>query len=153
MDCDCKSVFNRLSQADRLKLRGAALTKAVTGFVRDDTERNPIRYPFYAAYLLIVGTPLPFPFAATALLGATVVWARYSKSEYAQRLNGRLKEAFNHAAMVCEHKEHMEPDPEKEGCLKVKNGALAWGTTKRAFADTWQATKHAGNAFKKFVIG
>ncbi|MCB9996482.1 MAG: hypothetical protein H6869_08620 [Rhodospirillales bacterium] len=152
MDCDCKSVFNRLSRADRIKLRSAAISKAVTGFVKDDTAQKPWRYPFYAAYLLAVSTPLPVPLASTALLAATVVWAKYSKGETAARLNSRISEAFNnHAALVCRHKSFIAPDKEQPDKQTVKTGALAWDTTKKSLRDIGGATAHAWKALKKAI--
>lgn len=152
MDCKCKSVFNRLSKADRLKLQGAALTNAITGFVRDDTKEHPWRYPFYAAYLVVVTTPLPFLGASTLLMAATVAWAKMSSSPMALRLRGRLTEAFNEAALVREHRDFVVPDPAKPDSHTVKNLSLAWEVTKRGFSDSWQATKHAWNSLKNLVI-
>lgn len=152
MDLDCASVFNRLSMADRLKLRSAALTKALTGFARDDTATYPWRYPLYAAFIITVATPLPFPFASTILVAATLLWAKTSRSELAQRLNGRLRDSFNHAALVEEHKAFIKPDPEKTGSYRIRNLALAWDTTKKSFDDTRQATVYAWRSFKNFVM-
>ena len=153
MKCDCKSVFNRLSKVDRFKLKSAALSKAITGFIKDDTEAHPARYPLYAAYLVVAVTPLPVPFASTALIAATAVWARYSKTDYAARLQGRLKEAFNDAALVCQHREFLQEHREKPGSHHVKNLALAWHTTKRTTCDSWHATKHAWKALMKSIPG
>ena len=154
MACNCKEDFNRLSKADRMKLQGAAVSKAITGFVRDDTEKNPWRYPFYAAYMLVVATPLPFFGAATLLIGATVLWARNSQSAYAQRINGRLKHAFNdHAKLLCDHREYLDDHPEEPGQKTVRNGALAWHTSKTALNDTWESTKHAARAAKNYMFG
>lgn len=152
MDCECKSVFNRLSKADRLKLRGAALSKTVSGFIRDDTIEHPARYPFYAAYLVVIATPLPLPFVSTLTLAATVAWARYSKSPHAQKLNARLKEAFNEAALVCDHKDYIVDPPEQTDLPAIRNAALAWHTTKRCLDDTMRATGAAWNALKDYII-
>ena len=152
MDLDCASVFNRLSMADRMKLRGAALTKALTGFARDDTQAHPWRYPLYVAYIVTISTPLPFPFASTLLIAATLLWAKWSKSETAQRLNGRLRDSFNHAALVEEHKTFIEPDVEQPDSYRIRNWALAWDTTKKSLEDTRQATCHAWQSLRKFIM-
>ena len=152
MDCDCKSVFNRLSKGDRLKLRGAAMTTAISGFILEDTKAHPVRYPFYAAYLAVVITPLPFPFASTIVLAATLAWARYSKSVMATRLHTALKDTFNHAALVCNHKSYIYQDKADPQAYHVKNGDLAWYASKRAYADTRQATIHALKALKKLIM-
>lgn len=149
---DYKAVFNKLSFADRLSLKAAALTKAITGFIRDDTEEHPERYPVYAAYLAVVSASLAVPFTTSFILGGPAVWARYSKSESARKLNERIKCAFNDEALATKHKEFLEPDPEKRGFQKVKNASLAWDTSKQTMQHSWQATKHAWNAVKKFTI-
>lgn len=146
MICECKAVFNSLSAADRLKLRGAALTKSLTGFIKEDTRLHPVRFPLYAAYLVVLTTPLPFPFASTLLVLGTLAWTRYSNSAYAGRLNNRLKESFNEAALACEHKDFISPDPDKEGAYTIKNWALFKDTTVRSFKDSWAATKYAWSA-------
>ncbi len=153
MAYDCKSVFNGLSKTDRLQLRGAALTKTITGLIRDDTQAQPWRYPFYACYFVVVTTPLPFPSAATMLVMATAVWAKRGMTPLARELNRRIKDSFNHAALVCAHKEFLEPHPEKTDIHRVKSLGLAWDTTKQSAIHSWDATKHAWGAVKKFVIG
>lgn len=152
MDCECKSVFNSLSKADRVKLRGAALTKSITSLIRDDTKKRPWRYPFYAVYMITVATPLPFFGAGAALLAATAAWAKWELSPMAKELNQRIKESFNHAALVCAHKEAIVQDPENSEKHQIKNMKLAWETTKRSASDTWQATKHAFNALKNLSL-
>lgn len=150
MKCDCRSVFNRLSKADRLKLKGAELTKAVTGFIRDDTKAHPGRFPFYATYLFLVATPLPVPGFSTVVLAGTILWARKSRSALALRLKGRLKDAFNdNAALVCRNKDYITAnDNDPDIACKIRNGALAWETTRQAYRDTRIAASHACQALK-----
>lgn len=153
MEPDLSSVFNRLAKADQLKLKGAAMSKAITGLVRDDTRDKPWRYPFYALYLLVVATPLPVWGASTLVIAATVAWAKWEMSPLAKELNRRLKESFNEAALVEEHKDYIVPHPDTSEKYRVKNLALAWHTTKKACEDSWQATRYAWQALKKFTMG
>jgi len=152
--CDCKEVFNRLSEGDRLKLQAAATFKALTAFVREETKYHPARYPFYAAYLLAAVTSLFIPFTTVPLVACSLVWARYSKSESAARLKARLKDDFNNkAALVCHHKDYIIPedqrDPEQSA---IKTLALAWHTTKSAASDVGKTTAYAFKALKNLTI-
>ncbi len=149
MELDCASVFNGLSKAGRLKLRGAAATAAVTGFVRDDVQAHPIRYPLYAAYLLTVAL---VPIASATLIAGTILLAAKGWTPLARRLQGSLKEAFNHAALVERHKDFISEDPEQPGKYHVRTAALTWGVTKTVLNDTKEATVHAWQALKRLVV-
>ena len=151
MDCDCGSVFNRLSKGDKVKLRGSALTKAITGFVRDDTEERPWLYPVYLTYMLTVATPLPFFGAGTVVIAGTAAWAKYGSSERAQDLNQRITESFNEAALVCAHKEVLEKDPDEPDQVRLNNMGLIKHTAKAAANDTWKATKIAFGSLKRLL--
>ncbi len=114
-DRDYASEFNRFSGIDRLKLRGSALTRALTGFAKDDTREHPGRYPLYAAWMIAFLFPF-IPGKGTAMLAATALWAGASRTSYALRLRGSIREAFNHASLMEKHKDFIEPHPEKPRC-------------------------------------
>ena len=151
MDCGCASIFNRLSKVDRLKLKGAALTNGITGFLRDDTKIHPVRYPFYAAYLIAVLTPLPVPFVSTALLVSTFLWTKFSQSETAIRMKAHLKEAFNEESLVCQHRKFIKQDLQNPDVFNIKSGALMRHIGQKSWNHGREATKHAWKAFRDFV--
>lgn len=145
-----KDKFNGLSKADRAKLKSAALVKAVTGLIRDDTARKPWKYPFYAAYLLIVATPVP---GGVLLLAATGLWLRYSKSQIALETGERIKTAFNECNLIREHEKFVVADSDIAGKYRVRNNmALIADTTKKAWQDGVETTRHAWRSFKKLFV-
>lgn len=146
MACDCRAVFNSLSSRDRKKLKTAAFFKAVTGFISDETEKYPERYPFYAAYLLLVATPFPMLGVGLATLGATGLWVKGSRSPLAVRLKSKLNESFDQARLVCAHKDYIVPANDPKKSYKVKNTTLSWHTTRHLLKDVKTATKHAYKA-------
>ena len=142
-----KEKFNGLSKADRAKLKSAALLKAMTGFIKDDTERSPWKYPFYATYLLFVVTPMP---GGVLLLAATGLWMRFSKSKMALETGERIKTAFNECNLIRDHEKFVESDPKLQGHFRVRNNmALVVDTTKKALRDSVETTRHAWRSLKK----
>lgn len=152
MGCECKTEFNKLSKSDKVKLQGAALTKAITGFVRDDTKDRPWLYPFYVTYIMTIATPLPFFGAGTVVVAGTAAWAKYGKSERAKELHGRITDSFNEASLYREHKDVIENDAEKSDRPRVRNLGLIGHTAKAAAKDSWEATKIAYDALKRSIL-
>ena len=140
-DNDLKPVFNRLSGADRLKLRAAALSTAVSGVVRDDTKKDPWKFPFYAVYLAIVIIPIPLLGAQVVPLLLTVGWAKMGLTPWARWVHGRVKHCFNEEALVENHKEFIEKTPGPPAGFCVNGKALAKDTAKKTYADALEAAR------------
>lgn len=151
MKCDCKSVFNRLSRYGRYSLKGAATAEAIVDFIEKDTKQHPWRFPFYAAYLAVLTTPLPFLGAATILAAATVAWAKFEIGPMAKRLNKHIKASFNEASLGCRYKDHIKQDPYNKDRLQVKPLSLAWHSTKQGARSSYMAGKHAFAALKNLI--
>ena len=142
-----RSIFNGLSKADRLKLKGAALSKSISSVIRDDTKKSPAKYPLYLGYLLCVGTPI-VP-GGVLLLAATGFWLKKSKSKLANETNSRINESFKRATLVNDHLKYITEDKLQKGKFKINNTMhLAWGTTKIVWGDTLKATNYAIKALK-----
>ncbi len=152
MSCACQSVFNTLSKADRMQLRSVALMTAITGFVRDETLRNPWRYPLYAGYLVVVAAPVPMFGLGIMVMIATVAWAKTSKTLTARRLQSYMREAFDGAALVRRYGDMIEPAYEG-GSPAVDGRALARGAAREAAQDSRIAARYAGSALKRLVMG
>lgn len=152
MSCDCRSVFNRLSRNGRYALKGAATAEAITDFIQEDTRRRPWRFPFYAAYLIVMTTPLPFLGASTILTGATIAWAKFEVGPMAKRLNKHITDSFNEASVGCRYKDCIKEDPADNSRLVVKPLALAWHSTKKGAYNSYLAGKHAFNALRKLTL-
>lgn len=150
MTCKCKDEFNKLSKADTLKLRGSALTKAVTGFVRDDTKERPWLYPIYMGYMVVIATPLPFLGAGAVVLAGTAAWAKYGTSDRAKNLQKRITDSYQKAALYREYQDVIEPHPEEAEKLRVNGWRLIGHTAKTAANDGWEATKTAFRALNPF---
>jgi hypothetical protein len=142
-----KDIFNSLSKADQLKLKGSTLSMAITDIVQKDTKRSPWKFPFYAAYLMFIATPLPFFGAGGAIMAATVLYISKSKGPWAKWANNELKQAFNECAMIDSHKDHVIIDKNKGSGFKIKSDAgLFVYTSKRSLANAGQAAKNAISA-------
>lgn len=152
MKCDCKSVFNRLSRYGRYALKSAATAEAITDFIEKDTKEHPWRFPFYAAYLVVLTTPFPFLGAATILAAATLAWAKFEVGPLAKRLNTHIKESFNEVALGCRYKDHIIEDPNDKERFIVKPLSLAWHSTKQGAYSSYNAGKHAFSAFKNLIL-
>lgn len=146
-----RSIFNGLSKADRFKLKGAALSKAISGVIRDDTQSSPAKYPLYLGYLLCVGTPI-VP-GGVLLLAATGIWLKKSKSKLANETNSRIKDSFNKESLIKDHMRYIKEDNKNKGKFKINNDIhLVWGTTKVIWKDTLKATHYAMKALKNQFI-
>lgn len=129
MDDDLTATFNRLSEADRAKLKAAAGVRAMTDFIREDGARHPWKTPFYAAYMACLVAPIPVVPQAAILLGVTLAWAKYSKSEMARDLRHHLAEAFTAADIMKKFGDHVEPDPDRPGAMRLRNMDLFMKST------------------------
>lgn len=148
---DLTSVFNGLSMINRLQLRAAAALETLTGVVRDDTKKHPWMYPFYVVYMVVLLTPLPFPFASKILEAATLAWVYMGLTAWTRWVKGRLKEAFNKENLVKNHEEHIEADPDVAGRYKLDYKSLALRTAKNTAADAYETTRIAFRSFRKLA--
>lgn len=150
MEPQLTPVFNRMSGADRLKLRFAAFMVAATAVIRDDTRAHPWKFPFYATYLTFLITPLPIPFAGMVLMGATLGWAKLGLTPWARWLNGRLRDAFNEKAMIDTFKPYIQPAD--AGRFRVDNISLAKDATKTAWCNSADAGRAAWQRLKSYLF-
>lgn len=141
--------FNRLSGADRLKLKSAALMTAMSGFIRDDTKKDPWKYPFYSLYLVSMVTPFPFPGATMLILVVTAGVTSLRLTPWSRQVNDRLKEAFNEKALVEAHIVFIEQDRDDPRRFYVRDIDLLRGTAKKTYDDTVEATRHFSNKYLK----
>jgi len=134
----CAKAFNSLSWKDKKFLQVYSAALSVSNFMREDTEKHPWRYPFYAAYMAVWLSPYP-PMISTVMTLATMAFAATKISQYATRLNSDIKGAFNKSAIMQEFKDHFRvhcPDTQQ---LKVK----MWSLTKYAAVEMGKDAKHA----------
>lgn len=135
-----KPSFNKLSLIDRTALRSAALTREVTSVIREDVERRPWTYPFYAAYLGFILLPIPVPGANVGPVLLMVGWAQMEMTPWARWANARMKRVFNDAALMKESENFLEMAAEKPGEAKVKHVDLAKHTFNHTMKDALHAT-------------
>ena len=142
--------FNRLSKADRLKLKTVAFLTAMSEFVRDDTKDHPWRFPFYTAYFLMVAAPLPLFGAGAVVLGATYVWTRLELIYYTKRLSKKITQTFNCEALLEQYEPFIGPDPEQPESLSVHNKDLMKYAGREVYGDVKDAGLIAWSAARKF---
>jgi hypothetical protein len=151
-DCsDCNeeglcALFNTLSLRQKAAIVSAAATNQISAFVLEDTKNHPHFFPLYGAYLFFMIMPIPLFGTSTLLLGSTLLWARYSKSDYANRLNDRLKHAFNPRAAALDYTEAVICDA-LNGAIHIDGPKLARISSSRS----WNDTKEAAGLFGDYI--
>ena len=145
-DADLRTLFNSLSLPDRIKLRAAAFSAAMTGIVREDTERHPERFPLYILYLALLTIPTPVPGGGTAA-AALVTWGAASlKTEWSRRLRVRLADSLDGEKTVRTLRRFIVADQKNPGQWRVDNAALVWFSSSNSLQDSRVATRAAYSA-------
>lgn len=145
---DITPIFNRLSWLDRSKLTMTAGMKALTDFISEDGQKYPWKNPFYAAYMALLIVPIPVVPQAAILLTGTLGWARFSKSEMAAEIRGRLAEAFTPASIMKEYGTYIEPVPGKPDSYQLRDFDLVMKTTRETWKTACQVCYGAGPGFR-----
>lgn len=142
-------LFNQLSLFDRFTLKSASTFKAVTRLARDDCKDHPLRYPFYAAFLLFIMAPIPLPGANIVPIALFFGMARTRLTPWARRADDRLMASLNSELVMEAHKHLIHPDAKDPTRHNVHNIQLAKEVGRTTLGDLYDATRHGWRGMKR----
>jgi hypothetical protein len=152
MDTKLSPVFNALSGADRLKLKTAAMMTAISGVACDETKQAPWKFPFYCLYIGFIALPIPIPGTNMIPFMLLLGWYGLGLTERARLSNRQIKDKFNHATLVEDHKDFIREEPEASGRFRVLTVPLVIGANKIAWRDMLEAKRAFVKAVRDFVM-
>lgn len=127
--------FAALSQADRLKLRSAAMLVTLAGIARGETEHRAWKFPLYLLFIAYMMAPIPIPGSNVIPMALAYGWYRLGLTKRARWAQGEISRKFNHAALVDDHRDYIRRDPENPGRFRVETWPLVVGANKTACHD------------------
>lgn len=133
--------FNSLSPADRMKLRSAAMLVSISGIAKGDTEHRAWKFPLYLLFMAYLMAPIPIPGSNLLPMALAFGWVRLGLTNRARWAQGEISRQFNHAALVDDYRDCIDPDPEKPGAFRVKTLALAVKAHQTAYQDIMAARR------------
>jgi hypothetical protein len=133
-DVELTAIFNKLSGADKLKLRAVALAGTVPKLIHDDVKKHPWKSTLYTGFLALYLQPVPFV-AEAVLFGMSAL-----PTKWGRQVRERFKEAFDDR-LLAERMQDFVVNDNEPGSYTVDNAALAQHMVVQGISDSVDAAK------------